>query len=115
MFLLTDGQINDNEAVINCIRSYCSDGDSTKVFSFGVSSGCDQDLIRRTAAAGQGSESILMDEDLCLLREHVIKALRRACAPALQGCTFNFGNQLQHKFLNGDIKMEAIRILGTLY
>ena len=83
VFLLTDGQIYDKDSVIHIIEKACSKDDSTKVFSFGISSSCDQDLIKRSAAAGQGAESILMDEDLSLLREKVIESLRRAGAPAL--------------------------------
>ena len=61
VFLLTDGQIYDKDSVILIIEQACSKDDSTKVFSFGISSGCDQDLIKRSAEAGQGAESILMD------------------------------------------------------
>ena len=98
MFLLTDGQVSNKNDVIELIRNHCNKDDSTKVFSFGISSGCDQDLIKRTAAAGQGAESIVMDEDMPLLKEKVIESLRRAGVPAMQGCNFDFGNNINAGF-----------------
>ena len=98
VFLLTDGQVGNSDEVVELISNHCDKDDSTKVFSFGISSGCDQDLIKRTAAAGQGSESIVMDEDMPLLKEKVIKSLRRAGAPAMQGCNFDFGNNMSAGF-----------------
>ena len=52
VFLLTDGEVWDKDKVIDSIKQHCSKNDSAKVFSFGISSRCDQDLIKRSAAAG---------------------------------------------------------------
>ena len=56
-----------------------------------------------------------MDEDLSLLRDKVIESLRRAGAPALQDCSFDFGNKMVGGFNDGEIKFAANRNLGSLY
>ena len=56
-----------------------------------------------------------MDEDLLLLREKVIESLRRAGVPAMQGCGFDFGNNMAAGFEDGEIKSAANRDLGSLY
>lgn len=101
--------------MINLISDHCKKDDSTKVYSFGISSGCDQDLIKRAAKAGQGAHSIIMDEDMPLLKEKVIESLRRAGVPAMQGCNFDFGNGQAPGFNDGEILMGANRELGSLY
>jgi len=69
--------------VLGLIENVSQTEETTKVFTFGISSGCDQDLVKRAAKAGNGSCEILMDSDMKFLKEKVVKSLRRAGAPAL--------------------------------
>jgi len=55
---------------------YCSDKDNTKVFTLGIGSGCDSDLVRRMAEAGRGSKSTIRDGNSKQLQAKVIDALR---------------------------------------
>ena len=54
----------------------CANNDGTKVFTFGIGSGCDADLCRRSTQAGRGSECIISDGNSKELKVKVIKALR---------------------------------------
>jgi hypothetical protein len=61
----------------------CAKNDDTKVFTFGIGNGCDQDLVQRVAKAGRGSHSIVGDNDPTELKNKVVNALRKAADPAL--------------------------------
>ena len=61
----------------------CSKNDDTKVFTFGIGNGYDEDLIKRFALAGRGSHSIVGDNDPKDLKAKVVNALRKASDPAL--------------------------------
>ena len=61
----------------------CASSDNIKVFSFGIGSGCDKDLVNRMAISGRGSSSIIEDGDSKELKVKVINALRKASDPAL--------------------------------
>ena len=50
-----------------------------------------------------------------LLSEKVIESLRQAGVPALEGCKFDFGNNIAHGFSDGDIKFTSMTDLGQLY
>ena len=71
VFILTDGQVSDREAVINAARQH---NEQIRVFTFGLGSGCDVDLVRRTAQAGRGSCSLVKDNSFDL-NGLVIRAL----------------------------------------
>ena len=53
------------------------------MFTFGIGSGCDRDLVGRVAEAGRGTSSIIEDNDPKDLKEKVVNALRKASDPAL--------------------------------
>ena len=61
----------------------CAQNDETKVFTFGIGSGCDAELCKLTAEAGRGTESIIEDGNSKELKVKVINALRKASDPAL--------------------------------
>ena len=54
-----------------------------RVFSFGLGSGCDQNLVKNVAFAGRGTSTIVEDNDPHL-NGLVIKALSCAIEPSLK-------------------------------
>ena len=60
IFLLTDGCVSDKNKVIDQARQY---NDKVKVFTFGLGSGCDKQLVENTASAGRGTSTIVKDND----------------------------------------------------
>ena len=68
---MTDGQVSDRDAVVNAARQH---SEQVRVFTFGLGSGCDVDLVRRTAQAGRGSCSLVEDNSYDL-NGQVIRAL----------------------------------------
>jgi hypothetical protein len=55
IFLLTDGEIDDKEKVIE----KCNTGsDKIRIHTFGIGSGCDKDLVQRMAEKGRGTCSL---------------------------------------------------------
>ena len=57
--------------------------DNTKLFSFGIGSGCDQQLVMNSAKAGKGEYSIIGDNDPVKLKEQVVSSLKKASEPSL--------------------------------
>ena len=68
--------------MVNQARQHCEE---TRVFTFGLGSGCDQVLCQETAQAGRGSCSIVKDGGKDL-NGQVIKALQQATEPSLKNC-----------------------------
>ena len=60
VFLLTDGDVSDRSQVIEQARQY---NDKIRVFTFGLGSGCDKQLVQQTAEAGRGTYTIVADND----------------------------------------------------
>ena len=58
IFILTDGQVGDPNSVVEAARERNA---LIRVFTFGLGSGCDVDLVRRTAKAGRGTCSLVKD------------------------------------------------------
>lgn len=52
---------------------------------------------------------------MSLIKESVMQSLKRAGAQAMRGCEFDFGNQQQPGFKDGEIHLGAKRDLGCLY
>ncbi len=59
IFLLTDGEDGNKMNIIKYARDHC---ESTRVHTFGIGDGCDQELIKETAIAGRGSHSFAADK-----------------------------------------------------
>lgn len=55
----------------------------TKVFSFGITDGCDRELVIKSAELGKGTHQIIGSSDMSMIKEAVITSLRRAGAPSL--------------------------------
>ena len=79
IFLLTDGQVNNRDAVINQAGEH---SDEIRVFTFGLGEGCDEHLVTETARAGRGTATMVRDGGEGL-KADVIRALSRAMEPSL--------------------------------
>lgn len=90
IFLLTDGSVSSKHAVIEQARLHNM---STRVFSFGLGSGCDKDLVHNVAAAGRGTSTIVQDNDPNL-NGLVIRALSNAMEPSLCDTRYGFNDQI---------------------
>lgn len=86
VFVLTDGQVHNRAEVAAQARSK---NDETRVYTFGLGSGCDVLLCEEVAVAGRGTCSIVKDggKDLNGL---VIKALQSATEPSLKNCSVSW-------------------------
>lgn len=58
VFLLTDGEVDNKEQIFEYVRS---NRDIMRIHTFGIGSGCDKELIEKTAIAGRGSFSFASD------------------------------------------------------
>ena len=63
--------------------------DSIRVFTFGLGSGCDKNLVTKVARAGRGTYTIVKDggEDL---NGQVIRALQNAMQPSLKDVQYGW-------------------------
>lgn len=91
VFILTDGQVGDRDAVV---RKAASRSESTRVFTFGLGSGCDRNLCENTAKAGRGTCSFVSDKSSDL-NGQVIRALRFASEPSLKECSLSWNGDRQ--------------------
>ena len=75
------------------VRNHCQSDDSTKVYSFGIGSGADRDLVTRLAKAGNGPYFFAEDGNQSKLKEIVIDALTQASFEiSLKDCSIQFMN-----------------------
>ena len=93
VFLLTDGAVCEPNRVIEQARSM---RDDVRVFSFGLGSGCDENLVTQVAKAGRGTSTIVRDGSADL-NGQVIKALSASMEPSFCDTKYGFNNQLQEK------------------
>ena len=90
IFLLTDGQVNNEAGVIKLIGDNCNNDGVNKVFSFGISSGASRSLVKGSAKSGKGDYTFVEDSNLEALKAKVINMLQKASEPALLDCSFRF-------------------------
>ena len=65
IFLLTDGDVSSPEKVIKHIELNCDeDNDHTRVFTFGIGSGCNKYLVEGSAKAGKGKHYLCMENEM---------------------------------------------------
>ena len=93
VFLLTDGSVGNGHEITQFIKTSCEQNDNLKVFSFGIGSGCDEQLVKNAAEAGRGDYSIVGDNNPTALKAKVVSSLKKASEPSLSGCNFQFGEQ----------------------
>ena len=92
VFILTDGQVSDRDAVVNAARLH---SEQVRVFTFGLGSGCDEQLVRRTAQAGRGSCSLVRDNSHDL-NGLVVRALQNAMEPSMPNCLVEWSSENQN-------------------
>ena len=90
MFLLTDGEVNNPDKVIQLAKE---NADSVKIHSFGIGSDCSRKLVSEVAKAGRGTASFV-DETSNDLRGKVITALKIASEPSYKDCSFNIKDMI---------------------
>jgi Ca-activated chloride channel family protein len=78
LFILTDGQVTNTEAVIALVRKHSVE---TRVFTFGIGAGASAHLVRGIARAGEGEAEFIQPGER--IEEKVMRQLKRALAPAL--------------------------------
>jgi hypothetical protein len=71
VFLLTDGEDSNDSQIIAFAEQNRED---IRIHTFGIGSGCDRELLKRTAVAGRGSSSFA-EENSTDLAGQVISAL----------------------------------------
>ena len=113
MFLLTDGCVSSPDRVIQSISQHCKNDDTTKVFTFGISDYCDKRLVTESAKGGNGTCTLVGNEEMSMLKEKVVDALRKAGVPSMQGCTFDFGTGLK-KELGSLYQNELVRVFALM-
>ena len=77
LYLLTDGQVENRDAVVHCIAEHSK---QARVHAFGIGSSVDRALIIQCARAARGTEEfILASEDI---KRKVVTVLKKAILPA---------------------------------
>ena len=80
VFILTDGSVWSPEAVVDFAGKH---SEITRIFTFGLGSGCDRNLVEKTASKGRGTHTIVED-NAQNLNGLVIKALFHAMDPSIK-------------------------------
>jgi len=78
LYLLTDGQVNNRDAVMKCIAEHSK---QTRVHAFGIGQGVDRLLIQYCAKEAKGCHEFIRDPGD--IGRKVVTVLRRAQLPAL--------------------------------
>ncbi|MBI2837254.1 MAG: VWA domain-containing protein [Acidobacteria bacterium] len=86
LFVLTDGQVTNTEAVMKLIRR---NSHTTRVFSFGIGAGPSRHLIRGMARAGNGCAELISPGER--IEPKVVRQLAKALAPALSDVKLDWG------------------------
>ena len=75
IYLLTDGAVHNNGPIIDLIKKNCTTENTTRLHTFGVGSGADENLIKGCAFSGMGNFSfIYKDEEI---EDKVIESLSK--------------------------------------
>jgi uncharacterized protein with von Willebrand factor type A (vWA) domain len=78
VFLITDGQVNNEDGVISLIRN----NPTVRIQSVGIGNGVSKNLIMETAIEGKGKFEFVSDEDL--LRDKMLYLLEDSITPFLE-------------------------------
>eukprot|EP01114_Cavostelium_apophysatum_P015582 TRINITY_DN4275_c0_g1_i1.p1 TRINITY_DN4275_c0_g1~~TRINITY_DN4275_c0_g1_i1.p1 ORF type:complete len:1415 (+),score=245.00 TRINITY_DN4275_c0_g1_i1:68-4312(+) len=87
VFVITDGDVSNKDQVLRCVYTQA---DTTRVFSFGIGSAADANLINGLASAGSGhAEFVKADLELeTIVERQLIKSLR----PSLTRLQIDWGD-----------------------
>jgi hypothetical protein len=86
LFVLTDGQVTNTEAVIALVRKH---SEATRLFAFGIGAGASGHLVRGIARAGEGEAEFIHPGER--IEAKVLRQLKRALSPALTGVEIDWG------------------------
>ena len=86
---MTDGCVGNSTQVEEAARNH---RDTTRVFTFGLGSGCDKNLVTQVARAGRGTYTIVSDggDDL---NGQVIRSLQNAMQPSLKDVEYGWNGE----------------------
>ncbi len=87
LFILTDGQVSNTEAVVELIRKH---SDSTRVFTFGIGAGASHHLVRGMARAGEGAAEFIYPGER--IEKKVMRQLAKALKPAVTEVQIDWGD-----------------------
>jgi hypothetical protein len=105
VFVLTDGEITNTEAVFGCIRQHRG---TTRVFSFGIGSNPSRHLVLGMARAGDGkAEFVIPGEQLTV---KVLRQMEQSLQPSLTNLSVDW-----HPERRDCLFVQAPCRLGTLY
>ena len=86
VFVLTDGQVTNTDAVIGLVRGHSVD---TRLFALGIGAGASAHLVRGMARAGEGEAEFIHPGER--MEEKVMRQLKRALSPAVTGVEVDWG------------------------
>ena len=78
IFLLTDGEVDSPDKVIGLAKK-AADKENCRIHTFGIGRDCSVDLVKKVAAAGKGSCSLVVENKD--LNSIVVQSLARADEP----------------------------------
>lgn len=112
VFLLTDGQVDEPQKVIDLIREKVNarqkENVDLRVFTFGIGNDCDKKLVKESAEVGRGINYLVEDSrNMELLKTKIIDALLKAMEPALDNSILTLTGL-------ADNKKHVVK-LGTIY
>lgn len=86
LFVLTDGEVSNTEAVIALVRKHSA---STRVFTFGIGAGASHHLVKGMARAGEGTAEFIAPGER--MEGKVLRQLSKALSPAYSDVEIDWG------------------------